>query len=158
MWLFSCLSHVWFFCDPTDCSPPDSSVHGISQPRILEWVAISFCRGSIFLTQGLNSHILHWPVDSLPLSHLGSPVSTVYYVGFIQVGGNPPNKTEIVEPKKNDLHLKFCLAFGQRRGWNAGNPPLIFVKLSSLSDYWKPYFHFLHSYLFGYQIEVEEFV
>ena len=29
-------------CDPTDCSPPGSSVHGVSQARILEWVAISF--------------------------------------------------------------------------------------------------------------------
>ena len=80
MWLFSCLSCVRFFCDPTDCSPPDSSFHGISQARTLEWVAISFCRGSVFLIQGLNSHLLHWQVDSLPLSHLGSPVSTVYYV------------------------------------------------------------------------------
>ena len=33
-------------CDPMDCSPPDSSVHGISQARILEWVAIPFSRGS----------------------------------------------------------------------------------------------------------------
>ena len=33
-------------CDPMDCSPPASSVHGISQARILEWVAISFSRGS----------------------------------------------------------------------------------------------------------------
>ena len=33
-------------CDPMDCSPPGSSVHGISQARILEWVAISFSRGS----------------------------------------------------------------------------------------------------------------
>ena len=31
---------------PMDCSPPGSSVHGISQARILEWVAISFSRGS----------------------------------------------------------------------------------------------------------------
>ena len=38
----SCL----ILCDPTDCSPPGSSVHGISQARILEWVAISFPRGS----------------------------------------------------------------------------------------------------------------
>jgi len=29
-----------------DCSPPGSSVHGISQARILEWIAISFSRGS----------------------------------------------------------------------------------------------------------------
>ena len=32
--------------DPMDCSPPGSSVHGIFQARILEWVAISFSRGS----------------------------------------------------------------------------------------------------------------
>ena len=39
-------SHVWLFCNPVDCGPPGSSVHGISQARILEWVAISFTRGS----------------------------------------------------------------------------------------------------------------
>ena len=33
-------------CIPMDCSPLDSSVHGISQARILEWVAISSSRGS----------------------------------------------------------------------------------------------------------------
>ena len=33
-------------CHPMDCSPPGSSVCGISQARILEWVAISFSRGS----------------------------------------------------------------------------------------------------------------
>ena len=33
-------------CDPVDCSLPGSSVHGIFQARILEWVAISFSRRS----------------------------------------------------------------------------------------------------------------
>ena len=33
-------------CDSVDCSLPGSSVHGILQARILEWVAISFSRGS----------------------------------------------------------------------------------------------------------------
>ena len=33
-------------CNPMDCSSPGSSVHGILQARILEWVAISFSRGS----------------------------------------------------------------------------------------------------------------
>ena len=33
-------------CDPMDCSPPGSSVHGILQAKILEWVAISFSRRS----------------------------------------------------------------------------------------------------------------
>ena len=32
--------------DPMDCSPPGSSVDGILQARILEWVAIPFSRGS----------------------------------------------------------------------------------------------------------------
>ena len=33
-------------CNPMDCNTPGSSVHGILQARILEWVAISFSRGS----------------------------------------------------------------------------------------------------------------
>ena len=37
-------------CDPMDYSPPVSSVHGILQGRILEWVTISFSRGWIFPT------------------------------------------------------------------------------------------------------------
>ena len=35
------------FCDPMDCSPPGSSVHGIFQARVLEWVAISFSNSDI---------------------------------------------------------------------------------------------------------------
>ena len=38
----SCLS----VCDPVDCSPPGSSVHGVLQATLLEWVAVSFSRGS----------------------------------------------------------------------------------------------------------------
>ena len=33
-------------CGPKDCGPPGSSVHEISQERIVEWVAISYSRGS----------------------------------------------------------------------------------------------------------------
>ena len=44
-WCFQSLSHVWLFRDPMDCSLLGSSVQGISQARILEWVAISFSRG-----------------------------------------------------------------------------------------------------------------
>ena len=40
-------------CDPVDCSLPDSSVHWILQARILEWVAISFSRGSSWQNPGL---------------------------------------------------------------------------------------------------------
>ena len=38
----SCLT----LCDPMDCSLPGSSVHGIYQAIVLEWIAISFSRGS----------------------------------------------------------------------------------------------------------------
>ena len=40
------LSHVQLFCDPMDCSLQGSSDHGISQARILVWVAISYSRSS----------------------------------------------------------------------------------------------------------------
>ena len=50
---------------------PGSSVHGISQARILEWVAMSYSRGSSKLRE-LKASLLHWQADSSPLSHLGS--------------------------------------------------------------------------------------
>ena len=50
--LLSGFSHVQLVCDPMDGSPPVSSAREIFQTRILEWVAISFPRGS-------NPHLLH---------------------------------------------------------------------------------------------------
>ena len=41
-------------CDAMDCSPPGSSVHGVSEARMLEWVAISYCRGSSPPTPGIH--------------------------------------------------------------------------------------------------------
>ena len=46
-------------CDCVDCSLPGSSIHGILQARILEWVAISFSRGS------------SWPRDQSQVSCIG---------------------------------------------------------------------------------------
>ena len=46
MWKCSVTQSWLTLCNPMDCSPPGSSVHKISQARILEWVAISFSRGS----------------------------------------------------------------------------------------------------------------
>ena len=45
-WKVSLAQSCPALCGPVDCSPPDSSVHRILQARILEWVAISFSRGS----------------------------------------------------------------------------------------------------------------
>ena len=64
-----------------DCSPPGSSVHGISQARILERVAISFSRGS---SRPRDPSLLHWQVCSLPLSHQGSPKEPSRSLEFIQ--------------------------------------------------------------------------
>ena len=52
----SCLT----LCDPLDCSSPGSPVHG----RRLEWVTISYSRGSSWPS------LLHWQMDFLPLCHL----------------------------------------------------------------------------------------
>ena len=53
-------------CDPMDCSPPGSSVYGIFQARILEWVAIPFSRVSSRPRDQTRSPLLQ--ADSLPLS------------------------------------------------------------------------------------------
>ena len=61
-----------FLCDPMDCNLPGSSVHGILQARILEWVA-----QGIFPTQGLNLGLPHCRWILYHLSHQGSSNSLV---------------------------------------------------------------------------------
>ena len=58
----SCLT----LCVPTDCSPPGSSIHRIFQARVLEWVAVSFSRGS------------SWPRDRTQVSHIVGRHFTVW--------------------------------------------------------------------------------
>ena len=69
---YSATSVISNALQPMDSSLPASSVHGIFQARILEWVA--FLQG-IFLTHGLNPCllcILHWQAGSLPLAPPGT--------------------------------------------------------------------------------------
>ena len=61
-------------CDPMECSPPGSSVHGISRQEY--WMGCHDLLHGIFSTQGSNLCLLcllHWQVDSLPLNYLQSP-------------------------------------------------------------------------------------
>ena len=61
-------------CDSMDCSPPGSSIHGILQAKILQWVAISSSKGSS--QPGIKPASPVTPplqADSLLLSHQGSP-------------------------------------------------------------------------------------
>ena len=70
-------------CEPMDCRQPGSSVHGISQARILVWISISFSRGSS--QPGMEPTSLTfpaWHVDSLPLAPPGKQVITAY--GLLQ--------------------------------------------------------------------------
>ena len=53
-------------CNHLGCSPPGSSVHGILQARVLEWVAVSFSRGSSLPRDG--TQVSYWQLGSLPLA------------------------------------------------------------------------------------------
>ena len=61
----SCLT----LCDPVDCSPPGSFVHGISQTRMLDWVVIFSCSGS------------SWPRDRTCISYIAGKYFTAEPAG-----------------------------------------------------------------------------
>ena len=75
------LSQAQLFCNPMDCGPPGSPVHGILQARILEWVAMSFSRGS--LQPGTEPKPPALQADSLLLSHWGSLLPKVIFSNFM---------------------------------------------------------------------------
>ena len=60
--LLSCLT----LCYPIDCSPPGSSVPGILQARILEWVAIPFSNACMHAKALQSCLTLYDPMDSSP--------------------------------------------------------------------------------------------
>ena len=75
----SCLT----LCNPMDYSPPDASIHGVFQARILEWVVIPFSRGSsqsrdrtdvtsIFCIG--KRIIYHWAIQEVPNTSLSFPI------------------------------------------------------------------------------------
>ena len=70
-----------------DYRSPGSSVHGIFQARVLEWVAMTSSKG-IFPTQGLNPsllcllYLLCWQANSLPLGPLRKPTYTYIHTFF----------------------------------------------------------------------------
>ena len=76
----SCLT----LCDPVDCSQPRSPVHGIFQTWRLEWVAISFSRGSFWPRDW--TCVSYCQAGCLLLSHLGSPLAWVGRNNFLKKG------------------------------------------------------------------------
>ena len=67
-----------------DCSPPGSSVHGILQPRTLEWVGILFSRGSS--QPGDQTQVSTFQADSLASEPPGKPI---YFPSLFQKGRWP---------------------------------------------------------------------
>ena len=68
---------------PRNCSPPRSSIHGIFQARILEWVAISFSRGS------------SRPRDQTQVSHIAGRCFTILATREVQKKKNQDEVSEI---------------------------------------------------------------
>jgi len=81
---FSCVP-LW---DPMDCNPPDSSVHGIFQARILEWIAVSSSRVPSQNRDGTHTPniCLYCQVGSLPLAPpekpIHIPISILFQIVF----------------------------------------------------------------------------
>ena len=85
MWVCMCayvLNHLCLtLCGPMDCSTLGSSVHGILQAKILEWVAVPSFRGSSGDLPNLEIEAvsltsnLHWQAGSLLLAPYGKPIS-----------------------------------------------------------------------------------
>ena len=83
----SCLT----LCDPMDCSLPSSSVHGILQARVPEWVSIAFSRGFSWT----RSPALQ--ADFLPTEPLGKPLKFLYlsyYVYLLCFAPSPARKVD----------------------------------------------------------------
>ena len=81
-------------CDPVDCSPPGSPIHGISQARVLEWVAIPFSRGSSWLRNwncilcsGRQTlyHRVTWEVPLGSWSDLGEVMLILFFGLFFRL-------------------------------------------------------------------------
>ena len=90
---------------PMDCSPPGSSVHGISQVRILEWLAISFSRGSS-QPRNQNSCLLRKAFLSL-LAILWSSAFKWVYLSFFPLLSLPFFSQLFVRPPQTAI-LLFC--------------------------------------------------
>ena len=110
-WWFSCKA-VSNSCDPMDCSPRGSSVHGISHARILEWAAISFSRGFSQPRDRTWSPALQ--EDSLACELPGKPpynpsclVMTIFHISGHDLATKPPPSYFIMKVKV--LAAQLCL-------------------------------------------------
>ena len=100
-WKFCCCLFAQLcvtLCDPMNCSPPGSSVRGIFQATILEWVAISFSRGSSLHKE--QTCILHcrWILCSWATREALQSFTSALKFCKIQVRGTIRNETFWIFP------------------------------------------------------------
>ena len=79
------LSHFGsvLLCDSMDCSLPGSSVHGIVQAKMLEWVAMPSSRASSWPRDQIC--ISYWQADSLPLAPFEKPSFVYMLINLFQI-------------------------------------------------------------------------
>ena len=122
-------------CDPMDCNPPGSSIHGIFQARVLELVAISFSRAS------------SWPSNQTWVPHIASRCSTIWATreaprkpitkaktleSCLMVSYHCATSIKLIQPKYS-VGQKNLLGIFCKMLW--GNPNELFCQLSIYNFY-----------------------
>ena len=113
--LRSCLT----LCNSMDCSPPGSSVRGILQARILEWVAISFSKESSRFRES-NTALPHCRQIFYCLSHQGSPMYTLAWMVSKHYSKREDLGTSLVVQWLG-IHIPSAGGLGLIPAWGAGS-------------------------------------
>ena len=129
MCMLSHFSHFWLFCNPMDCSPPGSSVHGIFQAGILEWVVMPISRLSSWpmnrtsvscIDRKVLYHQCHlayipWNKPQCPdAGEWGDPGWKTYSSERGSFSGHDPGKWQKVQQKREILSRNLSWHIGGR--------------------------------------------
>ena len=93
------------YCDPTDCSLSGSSVHGIFQARVLEWIAISFSKFIKQITLILVSFWYFKSFSNYPEIMIMAVFRAVAFFGRFVMG---PSCMVVVTPNGGELFATTC--------------------------------------------------
>ena len=112
-------------CDPVDCSPPGSNVHGIIQARLLEWVAIPFSGGSswprdwtqVFCVAGWFFAI--WATTDLAPSKKIVPIYIPSNRGYMSFWSSIMPNTKLFKLQKSKMIISLFLPFVILWGWTS---------------------------------------
>ena len=137
------LSCVRLFCDPMDCSLPGSSVHGIFQARILEWVAMSSSRAS------------SWSRDQTWVSRMAGRCFTVWaWPGRLH--GERPPATAQSSVNKNKINIDWVLTLSGK------GLSILQIRLLLSSQWpcgvkiWRQGLHWLSEWEFKHLVQITE--